>query len=196
MIPIIAAEPAAVRRELLIGRLREYTGLSYQAISSDVNSIRFGQAEERKNRLLAAAERHKLEVEADPGNILAAMSIYEQEVQLIEQDYERDIIGVNYQLSRYDALQQLKEHIDGERSRAGFSLNYFHRFQEVMSGGMIWSTGTLIYIAGKANSGKTAVAILLGLDVLLSDQDTIVLMHFTDDSYDSSARRTASTIYR
>jgi hypothetical protein len=182
MVPIIASESAAVRRELLIRQLQDFTGVSYQSIASDVNSIRSGKHEERKERLLAAAEKYKLNVERDPENLTAAMAQHEHEVRIIESDYERDVIGVSYQLSRFDALQEMKKRSENGGSNAVFLMEHFSEFAQVLGGGMLWTLGTLIYVGGRANSGKTATCILTGLDVALTDPDAIVIMHFTDDS--------------
>jgi DNA primase catalytic core len=194
MVPIIASESAAVRREILIRQLQDFTGVSYQSIASDVNTIRSGKHEERKGRLLAATEKYKLEVERDPENMSAALAQHEHEVRIIESDYERDIIGVNYQLSRYDALQEMKKRSENGGSNAVFLMEHFSELARVLSGGMLWTLGTLVYVGGRANSGKTATCILAGLDVALTDPDAIVIMHFTDDSLGLAEPRLATNI--
>lgn len=182
MVPIIATESAAVKREVLIRQLAEFTGISYQSISSDVSCIRDGKSEERKERLIAAAEKYKLGVNRDPENLTSIMAQHEHEIRIIESDYERDVIGVNYQLSRFDAIQDLKKRTENGGSNAIFLMEHFNQFGNALSGGMLWTAGTLIYVGGRANSGKTATCIFIGLDVALTDPDAIVIMHFTDDS--------------
>lgn len=183
MVPIIALEPTAVKRELLIKRLQDFTGISYQSISSDVNSIRSHKYEERKNRLVAAAQQYIVEVERDPENAMSLLSQHEQDIGSIEQDYNKDHIGVNYQLARYNAIQDMKSQEGDTVDRAVFIMNHCKEFANVLSGGMIYTIGTLFYFGGRANSGKTATIIKLGIDVALSDPDARVIMHFTDDAY-------------
>ena len=183
MIPIIAIEPAAVRRELLTRRLHEYTGISFQAIGSDVNMLRNGKFEERRERLLAAAAKYKLSVEKDPENISAVLGQHEKDLEIIEQDYEKDSVGVNYQLSRFDALQDLKKSEEGKSNMNEFKMNKFSFFSEALKNGMTYTSGTLILFGGRANSGKTATMLHMALDVAITDPDTLVVAHFTDDPY-------------
>ena len=181
MIPIVASEPAAVRRELLIKTLVEYTGLSYQSIYADIQTIREGKLSERRHRVQALVEQYTRSVNEDPINIQAILTDHEQQVRLTESEYDIDTIGVNYQVGRYDALEETKLNSDG--SGTEFIMKHFPAFAEALSGGMSWTDGALIVAGGRANSGKTALMILLGMDVVLSDPDAIVLFHMTDDSY-------------
>jgi replicative DNA helicase len=75
-------------------------------------------------------------------------------------------------------------------------MRHFHNFAEAMSGGMSWAEGVLFYVGGRANSGKTTFALNLGCDVALSDEDAIVIVHSTDDSYVQIEPRIKSALYR
>lgn len=196
MVPIIASETAAVRRELLIKSLSDRTGVSYHSILTDVATLRDGKLAERRERLLGAVQQYQQDVEREPDNLASIMAGHEQSIRRIEADYERDIIGVNYQLSRYDALQEMKAGGEDGADAAVFKMGYFSQFAEVMSGGMIWTRGCLMYVGGRANSGKTATVILIGIDVALNDPDAIVVMHFTDDSYSQIEPRFLTNVAR
>jgi len=194
LIPVVAAEPSAVRRELLINTLTELTGFSFISISTDVNNLRDGKFEERRGRLGAAAEKFGREVLDDPDNIQALIAEMEHKVSHIESEYKRDTIGVNYQLSRYDALQEQKQYDAEHGLGMGFLMSRFTMFSQAMSGGMTWVDGVLIYFGGRANSGKTATAIALGLDIAITDENAVIIMHFTDDSYSQVEPRLKSNI--
>lgn len=183
MVPIIASEDTAVRREILTKILQEHTGISYQSISADIAIIRDKKHERRKEQLLAATERYRLAVEKDPDDILAAMTKHENDVDRIEKEFSKQSMGIASQLSRYDAIQELKKPSEDGIDRTTFKMDYFSDFAAALSGGMVWTIGTVIYFGGRANSGKTANIIMIGLDVALSDPDAIVVMHYTDDSY-------------
>jgi DNA primase catalytic core len=195
MVPLIAAEPAAVKRELLTRTLVQFTGVSEQAISSDISSLRNNKFTERKERLVASAEKYMQEALEDPNNIMAAIAQHEQSVSRIEKEYQRNIVGVNYQLARYEAIQEQRsiDQVDG--SRATFHMNYFSMFEEAMAGGMNWVDGCLMYVGGRANSGKTAVVLGLACDVALSDEDSMVIIHSTDDSYPQIEPRIKANLY-
>lgn len=194
LVPSIASEGSAIRREQLSKILADYTGLSIFSILQDVDSIRYSHEKEKQERIKTALVRYTREVEKDPSNILACKARHEEELDEIYKDYQKDSIGVNYQLARYDAMQERhRNKIDGTRT-SGFKFNHFKIFGDAFSDGMDLSTGVLIYLAGRANSGKTATGLALVTDVLLSDPDTIVCCHFTDDSYNQIEPRVKTNI--
>lgn len=184
MIPVIAAEPLMVKRDTLIQVVSQRTGIHFQSILSDVNAIRDNKHDERVQRVTAAGERYVRALASEPDNAASLLGQHEDELRNIEKDYERDIIGPNYQLGRYDAIEELKIPSSDDNSRTSFKFGLFKNFQKAMSGGMQSTMGLLYYFGGRANSGKTATIIALGTDVAMHDEDAIVVFHFTDDSYD------------
>jgi DNA primase catalytic core len=196
LIPIVASENSAVKRELLIQTLCEYTDMSFQSISEDVRSIRDGKAEERRERIVAATEKYQRAVSDDPLNVRAIAAEHERDLEYIEKEYETDVIGVNYQLNRFDALQE-KRRTDSDKNKfTEFKMGWFTDFGEALSSGMPWTEGALIYVGGRANSGKTATVLMIGLDVAMHDPDAIVVMHTTDDTYSQIEPRLKTNIAR
>jgi len=197
MIPTIASEEAAVKRELLIETLSEYTGISHQSIASDVFSLRNDKYNERKERLITSAQQYLQCVSEDPHNIVAHFTNHEQTIDKIEKKYQKNSVGVNYQLARYEAIQDLRSSgEDKDPNHSKFIMDYFPGFSEAMSGGMNWARGCLIYVGGRANSGKTATVLSIGCDVALSDPNAIVIIHSTDDSYEQIEPRLKTNLYR
>lgn len=183
MIPIIASEQTAVRREFLISVLSNTTQISTESIKEDIQEIRDSKVKDRYNRLQAAAEKYKREIENDPGNAQALLSQHQEDLVFIEKEFNKQSLGVDYQLNRYDALQESRLGDEATIDRTEFKLGWFTIFAAVFSGGMSWTEGVLIYVPGRANSGKTATVIAIATDIALHDPDAIVIMHFTDDTY-------------
>lgn len=197
MIPIIASEEAAVKRELLIHTLAQYTTISSQAITTDVNALRSDKFNERMEKLKTSAEQYVLTVAEDPDNIMAHLSGHEKKIEAVEKEYKRNTVGINYQIARYEAIQDLRaigEEEDPNNSR--FIMNYFPKFSEAMSGGMNWARSCLMYVGGRANSGKTATVLAIGCDIALSDPNAMVIIHSTDDSYEQLEPRLKTNLYR
>ena len=183
MVPIIASEETAVRREMFTASLAKRTGISHQAIDQDVRNIRDGKTKERNERHVAAAEQYIRSVRDDPSNTMSLLAEYESNMEYIEKEFGKDTIGVNYQLSKYEALQE-KRAREAEAGKVGeFTMAHYTQFREAFSGGATWTDGVLVYLGGRENSGKTATCIGLAMDIALHDKDAIVLMHFTDDSF-------------
>lgn len=194
MIPIVASEETAVRREMFTAALAKFTGISHQSIDQDVRAIRDNKVEARNERLVAAAEAYIRAVREDPGSTPALMAEYESNIEYIEKEFGRKSIGVNYQLSKYEALQEHRAR-QAEAGLVGeFKMAYYTEFAEAMSGGATWTDGVLVYLGGRENSGKTATCIGFGIDIALHDPDAIVLMHFTDDSFAQVEPRLKSNI--
>ena len=196
MIPIIAAEETGVKRELLIKELAQFTTVSTASISADVNAIRNNKFSEKIEKTKAAAEAYIKNVEQDPDNIRTHMASHEQAIELIEKEFKTDSIGINYQLARFDAIQELRANSSEDESSASFKMNYFKDFAENMNGGMSWASGALMYVGGRANSGKTATCLMIGTDIAMSDENAIVIIHSTDDSYEQIEPRIKTNIYR
>lgn len=196
MIPIIAAEETGVKRELLIKELAQHTTVSTASISADVSAIRNNKFSEKLEKTKAAAENYVRAVEQDPDNIRAHFAAHEQRIELIEKEFKTDSIGINYQISRFDAIQELRAASADDESAASFKMNYFKDFVDNMNGGMSWTSGALIYVGGRANSGKTATCLMIGTDIAMSDENAIVIIHSTDDSYEQIEPRIKTNIYR
>ena len=183
LIPAIASETTAIQRDRLARILCDYTKVSLQAIMADVETLRSGKLAQRRERLKAAGQKYLRAIETDPENIQALMSQHEEDISMIEKEYQRDIIGVNYQISRYDALQQkrLREATSGAATE--FVMKRYNLIGNAFAGGMDWTSGVLVYLGGRPNSGKTATGIGIAVDIAMHDEDAIVVTHFTDDNY-------------
>lgn len=189
----IASEPAAVKRELLIRELAQYTGISQQSIAQDVHALKNNTELEQQEQVRAEGQRYLQALAQTPGDVGALLAEHEQQIQRIEKEHEREHIGINYQISRFNALQEARE--TGE-DFSDFKMQWFQRFARTMSGGQSWGSDAMMYVGGMANTGKTALVIALGADVALSDDDAIVIFHMTDDSYLQVEPRLKTNFYR
>lgn len=195
MLPSIAAEPAAIKREILVNTLSEFTGISERSILNDVESLRSNKFEERKDKLSQQADRYIQSVQLDPDNIMAHLAEHERSIERIEKEYRRASLGVNYQISRYQAIQEQRMNSSEDENSSTFKMNHFYLFEKAMAGGQNWTSGCLMYVGGRANSGKTATTLLIGCDIAMSDPNTTVIFHTTDDSYDQIEPRIKSNLY-
>jgi DNA primase catalytic core len=194
MIPIIAAEPLAVRRDVLIQIVSNKTGIHSQSILTDVTNLRDNKFQERKDRLRAAGQKYLRALERDPDAAASLLGEHEDAIRDIEKEYQRDIIGPNYQIAKFEAVEEAKKPDEDGNTKTRFTFKFFKDFAKALSDGGQYTTGTVMYFPGRQNSGKTATMIALGVDVLLNDPDTIVLFHFTDDDYQTVQPRIKTNI--
>ena len=195
MIPIIAAEQSAIKREILTRFLSNFLHISEVSINADVNNIRNNKFNEKVEKLKASAEEYIRNVSDDPDNIKAHIAVHEHNIESIEKQYRTNTIGINYQLSRYDAIQQQRLESQDDESSTCFKMTYFSDFANNLNGGMNWASGCLIYVGGRANSGKTATCLMIGCDIAYSDPNAIVIIHSTDDSYEQIEPRIKTNLY-
>lgn len=194
MIPIIAAEASNIKREMLIKYLAQYTTISTTSITADVNNIINNKFSERIDKIKSATEAYLRSVEQDADNVRTHMAGYEQALELIDKEYKADSIGINYQLNRFNSMQELRANASDDESATCFKMNYFKEFAENMNGGMSWASGALMYVGGRANSGKTATCLMIATDIALSDENAVVIIHSTDDSYEQIEPRIKTNI--
>jgi DNA primase catalytic core len=192
IIPIIAASPSAMKRDELARLLGAAINVSPASILIDVERIRNRDVEQLRTRLTASADKYVASVEADPTNIIAALAVHEKEINEIDAEYGRSSIGVNYQLARFDAIQDRK--ISNEIDISTFNFTTYSDFKKVMSEGLPLAMGTLIIFGGRANAAKTATAFALAFDALVHDPEVTVIAHLTDDNYLQVEPRFISTV--
>lgn len=181
MIPIIASESTSVRREILIKVLADKTGISFTSIKEDIAAIRDSKTRERNERLEAAANKYHKDIQNDPANAQVILTQHQNDLFAIEKEFNRQPQGVDYQLSRYDALQHNK--LNSETECSEFIMGRYKLLGHALSGGMSWTESTFVVVGGRANSGKTATCLAIATDIALHDENAIVIGHFTDDSY-------------
>lgn len=196
MVPVIAAEDAAIKRELLIRSLSQFTGVSEASIGTDVNGIRNNKFTEKLEKLKTAAEQYTKNVVEDPDSIRSHIANHEISIETIEKEYRNNTIGINYQLSRFDAIQQQRLESQDDETSTSFKMTYFKQFEKAMEGGMNWASGALTYVGGRANSGKTATCLMIGTDIAYSDENALVILHSTDDSYEQIEPRIKTNLWR
>lgn len=195
MIPFVASEGSAVKRNLLCKKLAEYTGIDFASIETDVDAYRNIDVKEKDNAIKAAIQQFANESAKDPSNVLSLMTSLESEIESINNKHDKASFGVNYQVSRYQALQQQREMDTDNGTGNMFNFQYFKEFRDAFSGGMPLTRGVLGYFGGKANHGKTLLMLGLACDVALNDQDAIVIIHSIDDGYEQIEARLSANIY-
>ena len=125
MISTIASEEAAIKRELLVKTLSDFTGISTQAIATDVNALRDDKFRQRREKLIAASELYVQSVQDDPENIMAHISNHETKIHNIEKEFRKHSVGINYQISRYEAMQERRSNCTEDQNMSTFQMKYY-----------------------------------------------------------------------
>lgn len=195
VIPSIAAEPSAVKRELLTKTLASHLNVSYFNVYEDVEYIRNKEEEQKNEKVRSAAKMFSTSAIQSPKNIQSLLFSFQDEIEKIESEGKSRTTGSAYQLEKFHSLQLLKQEFSESSDSGEFKMKYFQDFSTALSGSQDYTLGCLAYVGGRANSGKTASCIALAVDVLVSDPDALVVCHFTDDSYIKIEPRFKSALY-
>lgn len=195
MMPMIATEQSAIRRSLLMKKLAAFTNIEYGAIEADIESMRNMELKQKRTSIEAAGQEFFAGLQKDPENAFSLISSLESELEKIERRYNKSALGVNYQLQRYQEIQTLRALSNEDHDASMFKFKYFKDFGRSFSGGMPITRSCLIYVGGRANSGKTLSCLALGSDVALHDNDAMVVIHSIDDSYELVEPRLKTNLY-
>ena len=184
MIPCIAQETSAIKRNLLSKQLSDFTGVDFASIEADVEAHRNIDNKEKRSSIVAAGQQFLNAIQSDPENAMSLIASFESDIEKIEKRFNKSSLGVNYQLQKYLDLQALRKLSTEDADAAMFKFTHFKEFASSFEGGMPLTRGCQIYIGGRANSGKTLSALALGTDVCLSDENAMVIVQTMDDAFE------------
>lgn len=181
MLKYIVVEPTASKREALSILLSERTKISTASIIEDADYLRKNKDAEKDKKVQLAVQHYIERVKENPSNAPILLAQHQEELQGIDAEYKKNELGVSYQLARLQALEE-QIAVDDETTTK-FLMKKLYNLSEALDNGMPWSQGTLMYVGGRPNSGKTAFVWEVALDVLINDPDAIIIVHATDDTY-------------
>ena len=182
ILPIIASEPTAIKRDRLIAELSTLTLVSEFSIREDVAAIRDSKSKKVNERLESSAQSYIDAVTHNPSAALTLLARHESEVGAILKEAATLPVGPAYQIDKYETYQNAV--LNKEDGTLGFRFSWFKNFQEAIDRDSLpWNAGSLFYFGGRPNAGKTALLLALATDVAYSDPDAKVIFHFTDDSF-------------
>lgn len=194
MVQIISAEKNAIRREQLIRILSDITGISTFAITQEVEKEDVSQSEDLVHKIQEISTKKIKTIKDDPSNAIAHISDLQDTIELLYREKNVDTIGPYYQVKKFESLRLEREAQQKNKDSEGFICSIFGNFFDALNNGQDYTEGTLAYVPGRANSGKTIFTIAYGCDVLVSDPNAIVVMHFTDDNYKKVEPRIKSNL--
>ncbi len=179
-VPTIAAENSAISRLKMIKELSNYTSVPETIITKDVEAIlKRGQDEyltdmdNLRQFINASFNRRKL---ADTKNIISeAMS----KMDVIEERHYNTVDSKNDYLKN---LRRLEDRIKIGHYKRGLLCPGFPLLDRTLDGIPYWAN--LIFMAGRASSGKTAFVTALALDLIKANEDLAVFFMSIDDNSD------------
>lgn len=181
MVPIIAAEPVHVKREVLARSLARFTGISMSSILADVEAIDDVKTRELQRERRAIIDRATSSIREDPDN--AEIVLAEAAVSLgeVNSRFSQDRLSASGTLSLIRAQKESEE--SSNPRELGFVLGEdLQGIQTALTGE--WKKDVFIAIGGNPNVGKSSLCLKLGLEIAKREEENnaVVIYHTIDDS--------------
>ena len=177
MIPIIAGEPSAIKREGMVRELSEFTGYSEKVIKDELDKI-YNSEEAKIQRARDAIVQDlvtSLQKRTDSVEILLASS--QDKLYQIEKEHRGGMLDTNSLMN--DALA-IKQYAENEELHQGIKMGpQFHTLEVALSGDL---RGKMILLGGTANTGKTTKFCNLAWNIATMNEDALCIFLTIDDS--------------
>lgn len=177
MIPIIACEPSAIKREKMIRELSDYTSFSEKIISDEIQKLlNTEEARIQKAKdVIIDDVLSKLKTRRDPPEILLQRAL--DDFYQVEAEHSSGKIDKNALLSEMMAIKEYGESKDSHKS---ISLGpHFQTLENALSGDL---RQKFIMVGGCANTGKTSFLVNLAWAMATHNDDLLPVFLTIDDS--------------
>lgn len=182
MVPVIAAEPSAITREIYLKELSQATAVTFHALDIEVSKL-----------LDAAAYQMNIEEERLIDNAYAEMRKFPDERVNILSKTVRDVeeLRDKYTAGKFSSsscialLDEVKRQGDDADPNAvvGFKLPLMPEIANCFAGGKDWAVDTLMMLGGPENAGKSSYMSFKALNVAADDDNDAIVIYFSiDDS--------------
>lgn len=183
MIPLIITEPNLISRERMAKELSDHTGIRLSAIQNQMDKITRMEEFKESERVRSIVNSTMKDMSRNPG---AAAEIMQQAVNTIS-DLKKassiETLGVDETSKAFKAV------VDKWKTHTGDILGIKTGFAELDEAINGLQEGRAVGIGGKPNHGKSAFVSTLAYNVVKLNADCIVIMHTTDDSFETLTSR-------
>lgn len=178
MIPFIVNEPNHVAKEVMVGSLSAYTGISKKSIQNELDRLDNQHAIELKQEHNLIIDKMNREIKKDPDNAQHIISMAVNQLDSVSKVYNLDSFSKD---SWVDFIRAAKEKEETESVKdPGFKLNDLKELEEILKGN--WKEDVFLCIGGSPNTGKTALMANIAYNIAAYNEDVCVIFHTIDDS--------------
>jgi len=151
MIPLVVNEPSYIKQEKMVSLLSNHTGISLQAIQSEVQRQQSDFENKKSLERRDIIKRMIKRLEFDPGQAEGVIAETESELHNLMRKYNEDSLSPDSFLSLLEAQKREQEEKGDEFS--GFILGEdLEEFQNVLNGE--WKEDVFCVLGGRSNAGK------------------------------------------
>jgi DNA primase catalytic core len=182
LVPVIAAEPNAITREIYIKELSNASDVSVHALEIEVTKILDDAAYQLDIEERGLIERAWSQMNQFPDE---RVSILSRAVRHMEELKDRYTAGKFSSSSCVALLDEVKRQGDEADPDAvvGFKLPLLPELADCFAGGKDWATDTLMMLGGPENSGKSSLMCFKSINIAAdNDNDALALYFSIDDS--------------
>lgn len=180
MIPLIVNESSAVKRESLIKALTLHTGVSKEAIKSDVKRVQNSKEAEKERKRRSMLEGLSRSLIKEPDSAEYYIASVQTELRQLAASYNEDLLSEDQFVSFLKAQKEEEE--KGGPNVGGFKLGSDLKIiQDALEGN--WKSGIWITLGGKENVGKSTLAVEIAFNIAnIEENNACVIIHSIDDA--------------
>lgn len=179
MIPFIMNESSPVTREQQCKELAKRTGVSYKAITAELNILLDAKAHKRQQARQDIIDKMLYELRGDPTN--AEGILQNAQATLLDLSKQTNLDTLSHEDFVRFMDEQKSEQETSKLAEVGFKLGkHFQELEDALRGE--WSDGVFFCVGGKPNVGKSAFLAKLACSIAQHNDDVVVLYHTIDDT--------------
>lgn len=177
LIPIIAVEPSAIKRETMIRQLADATGYSDRAIREELDRIKNEDHIKLQNASESIVGNLIDALEKSPGNALALLQNASDEIYNLHKESSSNCFDLN---ARISSVLGIKEYQETEEMHHAISFGPFMDTLSVALNGDVRQK--MIFLGASPNAGKTSKFANMIWNLPQYNDNTMTIMLTIDDS--------------
>jgi len=179
MVPLIVSEKNLLKQEDMAKQVQKYTGYSLQTLMSEVKRLRYEKESMIQEKKKAAIESLLSEVRYNPDDAELALAQCQSVINDINKESNDHSTGkglIDFVLSQKETDENRTGDFAGYKMRPeGLGNIAMHLDDD-------WTTGSLVFIGGGEQSGKTTLATQMAYEIATCNEDVICIYHSIDDA--------------
>jgi DNA primase catalytic core len=185
VMPFIQIEESHIRRETMLRLLSDASGLSFEALSSELHRLDDSSKAIAEREQKSVVEQALNEAKFGASDPLEVLKMAVDKLEEIRETTSTDSVSLDETLEAFDL--QLEQEIAGDVTSGPVFKNLV-RLQEDLNGDC---SKRFLTIGGTPNSGKTALMSQISKELVENNDNSIVLIHTIDDDRAMFNRRLA-----
>jgi DNA primase catalytic core len=177
LLDVISNELVPFKRQQMLHELANLADTAYDDLASQLNFKINQQKAELEHRRQALITRGVKTLKDSPTDARLIVGKLKNDLEHLEDQFGQDLLDPGPQIAWVEEARRNQKVTNTDH---GLKTGW-HKWDQAFDGSIIHE-GTLIYVGGKPNTGKTSLTANLAIKMLGLDPDVVVMVYTIDDS--------------